>query len=112
MKERKVEGMPTDRFAELDPKIKRHVQAYFGLFLKHGAEGQGLTEEQCLNYAVEIDEKVRKAVAEFSINPSEIENQITLEVLPLLFADLGVDKAQVIAEEVVQITGLGLAGHH
>ena len=112
VKERKVEGMPTDRFAELDPKIKRHVQAYFGLFLKHGAEGQGLTEDECFNYAVEIDEKVRKAVAEFSINPSEIENQITLEILPLLFADLGVDKAQVIAEEVVQITRLGLAGHH
>ncbi|EDK25997.1 possible type I restriction enzyme (restriction subunit) [Vibrionales bacterium SWAT-3] len=111
VKERKVEGLPTDRFAELDPKIKRHVQAYFGLFLKHGAEGQGLTEDECFNYAVEIDEKVRKAVAEFSINPSEIENQITLEVLPLLFADLGVDKAQVIAEEVVQITRLGLAGH-
>lgn len=110
--DRKVEGLPTDRFAELDPKIKRHVQAYFGLFLKHGAEGQGLTEDQCFNYAVEIDEKVRKAVAEFSINPSEIENQINLEVLPLLFADLGVDKAQVIAEEVVQITRLGLAGHH
>ena len=110
--DRKVEGLPTDRFAELDPKIKRHVQAYFGLFLKHGCEGQGLTEDQCFNYAVEIDEKVRKAVAEFSINPSEIENQITLEVLPLLFADLGVDKAQVIAEEVVQITRLGLAGHH
>ena len=55
---------------------------------------------------------MRKAVAEFSINPSEIENQINLEVLPLLFADLGVDKAQVIAEEVVQITRLGLAGHH
>ncbi|GLQ71178.1 type I restriction endonuclease subunit R [Vibrio penaeicida] len=112
VKERKVEGLPTDRFAELDPKIKRHVQAYFGLFLKHGCEGQGLTEDQCINYAVEIDEKVRKAVAEFSINPSEIENQINLEVLPLLFADLGVDKAQVIAEEVVQITRLGLAGHH
>ncbi|HCG7073006.1 TPA: type I restriction endonuclease subunit R [Vibrio parahaemolyticus] len=110
--DRKVEGVPTERLAELDPKIQRHVQAYFCLFLKHGAEGQGLTEDQCFNYAVEIDEKVRRAVAEFSINPSEIENQITLEVLPLLFADLGVDKAQVIAEEVVQITRLGLAGHH
>ncbi|MEZ9856433.1 type I restriction endonuclease subunit R, partial [Vibrio breoganii] len=40
VKERKVEGLPTDRFAELDPKIKRHVQAYFGLFLKHSTEGQ------------------------------------------------------------------------
>ncbi|EHH2512547.1 TPA: type I restriction endonuclease subunit R [Vibrio parahaemolyticus] len=112
VKERKVEGMPTGRFAELDPKIKRHVQAYFGLFLKHETAEAQLTEDQYFNYALEIDEKVRKAVAEFSINPVEIENQISLEILPLLFADLGVDKAQVIAEEVVKITRLGLAGHH
>ncbi|MFH4853676.1 HsdR family type I site-specific deoxyribonuclease [Vibrio diabolicus] len=112
VKERKVEGMPTDRFAELDPKIKRHVQAYFGLFLKHETAGAQLTEDQYFNYALEINEKVRKAVAEFSINPVEIENQISLEILPLLFADLGVDKAQVLVDEIVQITRLGLAGHH
>ncbi len=112
VKERKVEGMPTDRFAELDPKIKRHVQAYFGLFLKHETAGAQLTEDQYFNYALEIDEKVRKAVAEFSINPVEIENQISLEILPLLFADLGVDKAQILVDEIVQITRLGLAGHH
>ncbi|MBY7855923.1 HsdR family type I site-specific deoxyribonuclease [Vibrio fluvialis] len=110
--DRKVEGMPTERFAELDPKIKRHVQAYFGLFLKHETAGAQLTEDQYFNYALEIDEKVRKAVAEFSINPVEIENQISLEILPLLFADLGVDKAQVLVDEIVQITRLGLAGHH
>ncbi|CAH1234857.1 Type I restriction-modification system, restriction subunit R [Vibrio harveyi] len=110
--DRKVEGMPTDRFAELDPKIKRHVQAYFGLFLKHETAGAHLTEDQYFNYALEIDEKVRKAVAEFSINPVEIENQISLEILPLLFADLGVDKAQILVDEIVQITRLGLAGHH
>ncbi|WP_391087825.1 HsdR family type I site-specific deoxyribonuclease [Vibrio sp. NH-UV-68] len=112
VKERNVEGMPTDRFAELDPKIKRHVQAYFGLFLKHEKAGPQLTEDQYFNYALEIDEKVRKAVAEFSINPVEIENQISLEILPLLFADLGVDKAQILVDEIVQITRLGLAGHH
>ncbi|MHA7586641.1 type I restriction endonuclease subunit R [Vibrio harveyi] len=112
VKERKVDGMPTDRFAELDPKIKRHVQAYFGLFVKHETAGAQLTEDQYFNYALEIDEKVRKAVAEFSINPVEIENQISLEILPLLFADLGVDKAQVLVDEIVQITRLGLAGHH
>ncbi|HCG7935024.1 TPA: type I restriction endonuclease subunit R [Vibrio parahaemolyticus] len=112
VKERKVEGMPTDRFAELDPKIRRHVQAYFGLFLKHETAEAQLTEDQYFNYALEIDEKVRKAVAEFSINPVEIENQISLEILPLLFADLGVDKAQILVDEIVQITRLGLAGHH
>ncbi len=112
VKERKVEGMPTYRFAELDPKIKRHVQAYFGLFLKHETAGAQLKEDQYFNYALEIDEKVRKAVAEFSINPVEIENQISLEILPLLFTDLGVDKAQILVDEIVQITRLGLAGHH
>ncbi|MEZ9397176.1 type I restriction endonuclease subunit R [Vibrio splendidus] len=112
VKERKVEGIPTDRFSELDPKIKRHVQAYFGLFLKHETAGAQLAEDQYFNYALEIDEKVRKAVAEFSINPVEIENQISLEILPLLFADLGVDKAQILVDEIVQITRLGLAGHH
>ena len=112
VKERKVEGLPSDRFAVLDPKIKRHVQAYFGLFLKHETAGAQLTEDQYFNYALEIDEKVRKAVAEFSINPVEIENQISLEILPLLFTDLGVDKAQILVDEIVQITRLGLAGHH
>ncbi|MCZ4370603.1 HsdR family type I site-specific deoxyribonuclease [Vibrio diazotrophicus] len=112
VKERKVEGIPTDRFSELDPKIKRHVQAYFGLFLKNETAGAQLTEDQYFHYALEIDEKVRKAVAEFSINPVEIENQISLEILPLLFADLGVDKAQILVDEIVQITRLGLAGHH
>ncbi|MCX3072645.1 type I restriction endonuclease subunit R, partial [Providencia stuartii] len=82
VKERKVEGIPTDRFAELDPKIKRNVQAYYGLFLKH-LPINPLSEQECFDYAVNIDECVKSAVAEFSINPSEIENQIRLKLLPL-----------------------------
>ncbi|WP_281646272.1 HsdR family type I site-specific deoxyribonuclease [Parendozoicomonas sp. Alg238-R29] len=115
VKERKVEGIPTDRFNELDPKIKHHVQAYYGLFLKHlgeplPSEEQGtLTEEQCFNYAIKIDAVVRKSVAEFSINPQEIENQITIGLLPLLFGDLGIEKAQAVITDIVQITRLGLS---
>ncbi|ABU74688.1 hypothetical protein M892_18545 [Vibrio campbellii ATCC BAA-1116] len=118
VKDREVAGMPTDRFAELDPKIKRHVQAYYGLFLKHGllkengGEPLPLTEEQCFQYALDIDGIVRKAVAEFSINPSEIENQIRLGLLPLLFNDVGIDKAQAIITDVIQITRLGLSGNN
>ena len=104
--------MPTDRFAKIDPKIKRHVQAYFGLFLKVLGEPSPLTEDQCFKYALDIDGIVRKAVAEFSINPSEIENQIRLGLLPLLFADVGIDKAQAIITEVIQITRLGLSGNN
>ena len=116
VKERKVEGIPSDRFAELNQKIRQPVQAYYGLFLKHlgeplPAEGQGAPNEaQCFDYAVQIDQVVRNAVAEFSINPQEIENQITVGLLPLLFNDLGIDKAQALITDVVKITRLGLAG--
>ncbi|MGI9281483.1 MAG: type I restriction endonuclease subunit R [Endozoicomonas sp.] len=115
VKERKVEGMPTDHFETLNVSIRQHVQAYYGLFLKHlgeqlPPEGQNIpTEEQCFDYAVKIDEVVRKSVAEFSINPQEIENQITIGLLPLLFGDLGVEKAQALITDVVQITRLGLS---
>ncbi|WP_119298500.1 type I restriction endonuclease subunit R [Vibrio cholerae] len=112
VKDRDVAGLPTDRFAELDPRIKRHVQAYFGLFLKVLGEPLPLTEDQCFQYALDIDGIVRKAVAEFSINPSEIENQIRLGLLPLLFADVGIDKAQAIITDVIQITRLGLSGNN
>ncbi|HIF9343671.1 TPA: type I restriction endonuclease subunit R [Photobacterium damselae] len=111
VKDREIAGIPTDRFAELDPKIKRHVQAYYGLFLKVVGEPAALTEEQYFHYALEIDSIVRKAVAEYSINPSEIENQIRLGLLPLLYNDVGIDRAQVIISDVIQITRLGLSGH-
>ena len=116
VKERKVEGIPSDRFESLDQKTRQHVQAYYGLFLKQlgeplPEEGQGTPNEgQCFDYAVQIDQVVRNAVAEFSINPQEIENQITVGLLPLLFNDLGIDKAQALITDVVKITRLGLAG--
>jgi len=110
VKERKVEGIPADRFAELDPKIKRHVQAYYGLFLKHATENP-LSEQECFDFAMQIDEIVTAAVAEFSINPSEIENQIRRALLPILFKAVGMDKAKAIITEIIQITRLGVAGY-
>ncbi|MFW1469703.1 HsdR family type I site-specific deoxyribonuclease [Vibrio parahaemolyticus] len=112
VKERNVEGMPTDRFAELDPKIKRHVQAYFGLFLKHLDDINVLSEDERFNYAMQIDEVVTASVAEFSINPQEIENQIRRKLLPVLFKAIGMDTAKIIISDVIQITRLGVAGHH
>ncbi|MBB1268475.1 type I restriction endonuclease subunit R [Shewanella sp. SR44-3] len=112
VKERKVEGIPADRFSELDPKIKRHVQAYYGLFLKHVASANTLTEDEYFNSAMLIDEIVTGAVAEFSINPQEIENQIKRKLLPVLFKTIGMDNAKVVIADVIQITRLGVAGHH
>ncbi|MCR9708942.1 type I restriction endonuclease subunit R [Vibrio cholerae] len=111
VKERNVAGIPTDRFAELDPKIRRHVQAYYGLFLQHVTENP-LSEQECFDFSMQIDEIVTAAVAEFSINPSEIENQIRRALLPILFKAVGMDKAKAIITDVIQITRLGVAGHH
>ena len=116
VKERRVEGIPTDRFESLEPHIRQHVQAYYGLFLKHLGEqlppdGHDTpSEAQCFEHALKIDEVVRKSVAEFSINPQEIENQITIGLLPQLFGDIGINKAQALITDVVQITRLGLSG--
>ena len=51
------------------------------------------------------------AVEEYSINPSEIENKIRLSLLPVLFKAIGMDKAQAIIADVIQITRLGIAGY-
>lgn len=112
VKERKVDGIPNDRFSALDPKVKRHVKAYFGLFLKHQGEANNLSEDERFDYAMKIDEVVTASVAEFSINPQEIENQIRRKLLPLLFKAIGMDAAKVIITEVIQITRLGVVGHH
>ena len=48
-------------------------------------------------------------MAEYSINPGEIENAISMKLLPMLFADLGIENAQKLIEEVLKITRLGLS---
>ena len=58
---------------------------------------------------LEIDDIVKTAVAEYSINPSEIENAISMKLLPLLFGDLGIENAERFIQEVLQITRLGIA---
>ena len=68
-----------------------------------------LDNDKLVAYAFEIDEVVKTNVAEYSINASEIENAINRRLLPMLFADLGIDKAQQLIEEVLKITRLGLS---
>lgn len=111
VKDRTVAGIPQDKLAEVNAPQRRHVQAYYGLFLKHFDNELPISEDQCFDFSVQINEVVNKAVAEYSINPQEIENQITVGLLPLLFQDIGVEKAQAIIEDVKQITRLGLAGY-
>ncbi|HCP98764.1 MAG TPA: DEAD/DEAH box helicase [Pseudoalteromonas sp.] len=112
VKERKVADVPND-FVDDSGKLNKHAQAYFGLF-KHLFDVEFLTEKDLDNdklvaLAFSIDDVVNTAVAEYSINPAEIENAIHMKLLPLLFADLGLDNAQKLIEEVLKITRLGLA---
>ena len=112
VKERKVADVPNDFIGD-SGKLNKHAQAYFGLF-KHLFEADFLIEKDLDNdklvaLAFNIDDVVNTAVAEYSINPAEIENAIHMKLLPLLFAALGLDNAQKLIEEVLKITRLGLA---
>ncbi|MBC8210092.1 MAG: type I restriction endonuclease subunit R [Gammaproteobacteria bacterium] len=112
VKDRKVAGMPS-AFSDAEGKQNKHAQAYYGLFkhlfdaeLRSNAE---LDDDKLVNYAFEIDSVVKTAVAEYSINPAEIENAISMKLLPMLFADLGIENAERFIQEVLQITRLGLS---
>jgi type I restriction enzyme R subunit len=112
VKERRVADMPSV-FASADGKQNKHAQAYFGLF-KHLFDAALLSaaeldNDKCVEYAFEIDSIVKTAVAEYSINPAEIENAISMKLLPMLFAELGIENAERFIQEVLQITRLGLS---
>jgi len=112
VKERQIVDMP-DEFVDDSGKLNKHAQAYFGLF-KHLFDANFLNEKSLDNdklvaLAFSIDDVVNTAVAEYSINHAEIENAIHMKLLPLLFAELGLDNAQKLIEEVLKITRLGLS---
>jgi type I restriction enzyme R subunit len=52
---------------------------------------------------------VNRAVAENSLNPVGIEQDVRKNLLPRLFALVGLDKAKEVLNEVVQILRNGLA---
>lgn len=112
VKDRNVAGMPSV-FTNTDGLQNKHAQAYYGLF-KHLFNSELLSsaeldDDKLVKYAFEIDDVVKTAVAEYSINPAEIENAISMKLLPMLFADLGIDNAERLIQEVLQITRLGLS---
>lgn len=108
VQERRVEGLPNERFDALDPTIKRHVHAYYGLFPRHLGEANPLSEDDCFAFALQIDETVTAAVAEYSINQSELEKAINHNLLPDLFKAVGMDSAKAILLDVIQIVRLGV----
>jgi type I restriction enzyme R subunit len=106
--EREVPDLPTDAF-----KDNKHAQAYYGAFkLVLGQEFPALEAdkgEQLIEEAFEIDKVVNRAVAENSLNPVGIEQDVRKTLLPRLFNLIGLDKAKEMLDEVVQILRNGVA---
>ena len=92
----------------------KHAKAYYGAFrlvLDDGQfeqlaanDGQAFIDE-----ALAIDETVKQAVAEHSVNPQDIEAEIRRGLLPRLFKLIGLDHAKEVIERVIQITRVGLS---
>lgn len=108
LQNRDIDGVP-DVFGD-----NKHAKAYFGIFrLTLGDEKfSGLTEEakkEFVDEALAIDELVKKAVAEHSLNPQNIEAEIQKGLLPRLFSKVGLDTAKEIIQKVIQVTRIGLS---
>lgn len=90
----------------------RHTRACFGAIrLALGEEAYAALEadaiDQLVEQAMAMDEIVRNAVAENSLNPHNIEAAIRKGLLPLLYENLGLTIAKEVVEQVIQITRAG-----
>lgn len=93
---------------------KPHAKAYFGAMrMVLGDDAfTSLSKDAhrtVVSQAIAMDTVVRDAVAENSLNPQNIEAAIRKGLLPLLFNTLGLDKAKLLVEQVIQITRVGLS---
>ena len=88
----------------------RHASAYFGIIrLEIGdAVANGDEQEEFIRAALGMEKSVESAIAENSLNPANIEAAIRKALLPRLFGLIGLDKAKVITEKVVEVTRVGL----
>ena len=105
---RDVPGLPVESF-----KGNRHAQAYYGAFkLVLGNDFTNLESDKSdalIDEAFEIDKVVNRAVAENSLNPVGIEQDVRKNLLPRLFSLIGLDKAKAMLDEIVQILRNGVA---
>ena len=91
----------------------KHARAYYGAFRLalgdgyfeelHAQDGQAFVDE-----ALVIDNTVKRAVAEHSVNPQDIESEIRRSLLPRLFDLVGLDHAKEVIERIIQIMRVGL----
>jgi type I restriction enzyme R subunit len=104
----------SEHFRDEKGQLNKHAQAYYGLFQMLFNEvaltNAQIDNEKLISLSFEIDAVVKKAVAEFSISPAQIENEINLKLLPILFSYFGLESTQRYINEVLNITRVGLSG--
>ncbi|AWY02030.1 DEAD/DEAH box helicase [Marinomonas primoryensis] len=115
LKERNVAGIPLEKIRQLDSSVRGNVQIYYGLMLGLFADADPnalpFNEDKGIEYALKIDQVVHKAVAEYSINPHEMENQIRLGLLPVLYQELGMQNTESLITDVTQNNRLRRSSH-
>lgn len=103
--EREVDGIPERLHGN------RHARAYFGI-IKLSVGDTGTMNGKASDFAetaIRIENVVRGAVAEHSLNPQNIEDEIRKALLPELFDLLGLDQAKQVIDQVIAVTRVGLA---
>ncbi|WP_334190223.1 type I restriction endonuclease subunit R [Noviherbaspirillum sp.] len=88
-----------------------HASAYFGVMRLEVGDAVVMGDQQndYIAAALDIEEAVRDAVAENSLNPQNIEAAIRKALLPRLYALTGLDRAKSITDRLVEITRFGIA---
>lgn len=92
-------------------RAQGRAQAYIGILRRAAGEpGFAATQaEQWAEEAAEADRVVQDAVQEHSLNPHDIEAAIRKALLPRLFGLMGLERAKVAVDQVIQLMRLGLA---
>lgn len=105
LKGRRVEDTP----AALENR--GHASAYFGVMRLEVGEAlvMGGHQNDYVAAALDIDDAVRDAVAENSLNPQNIEAAIRKAILPRLYTLTGLDLARSITDRVVEIIRVGIS---
>ncbi len=111
IEKREVDDLPND-FED-----NKQAQAYYGILKmtigSNLAVINSAISTRWIALVFEIDEIITNATAEHSINPQNIEAEIRINLLPMLFAECkkvgsGMEQAKLILEKVIQVVREGL----
>ncbi|EDM25466.1 type I restriction-modification enzyme, R subunit [Lentisphaera araneosa HTCC2155] len=103
LNDRQIDDLP-EVFAD-----NLNARAFYGVFkIVLNEDFSNIPENEAIKLSFLIDETVNKAVAENSISPQNIENQIRKDLLPQIFKmGIGMDRVKEVLEQVIQITRFG-----